>query len=357
MKKVLSIILAAVLCFGCISVAAFAEDYEYPFKTEDGTVRDPYVLVYEGKYYLYATCLADEGYACVVSEDLENWSAPIQVFTPYDGFDGDGCYWAPECHYYNGSFYLFATYHSKVTGYRGTAVFRSDSPTGPFELISDGHITPKEYDCIDGTLYVDDDGQPWMVYVNEWTSTESGRGEMAIAKLSDDLSEFISEPIVLFAARDPMWAKSFVTDGPFMYRTSSGQLIMLWSNEARNGYSVGVAISDNGEIDGNWSHQPFTLYTKNIINEYSGGHPMIFTDLEGNLTMLIHSPNSSDENVHETATFLKLEDIGYTVVISADNYSGIKYYLQSITNKFVEVYYSFMNQIKMYLNGFLSLIK
>lgn len=176
MKKIISVLLALTLIFGILGISASAVDYEYPFKTEDGQVRDPYVLVYEGKYYLYATCLTGSGYACVVSEDLENWSAPIQVFTPYEGFDGDGCYWAPECHYYNGSFYLFATYHSSVTGFRGTAVFKSDSPTGPFELISDGHVTPKNRDCIDGTLYIDGDGQPWMVYVNEWTTCEGGRG-------------------------------------------------------------------------------------------------------------------------------------------------------------------------------------
>lgn len=355
MKKALSIILATVLCFGCVSVAAFAEDYEYPFKTADGRVRDPYVLVYEGKYYLYATLLTGEGYGCVVSEDLENWSAPIQVFTPYEGFDGDGCYWAPECHYYNGSFYLFATYHSKVTGYRGTAVFKSDSPTGPFEMISDGHVTPKNRDCIDGTLYVDSDGQPWMVYVNEWTTCKDEIGEMAAAKLSDDLTEFVSEPVVLFGAKDPIWTNGSVTDGPFMYRTSTGNLIMLWSNVCDSRYSVGVAYPDNDEIDGNWKQQIYTLYTNDIVNDYDGGHPMIFTDLEGNLTMLIHSPNSGDGEVYETATFLKIEDIGYTVVVSADNYSGIKYYIQMINNKLVEMYYSFINQMKMYLNGFLSL--
>lgn len=101
MKKVLSSILAAILCFSCVSVTAFAQDYEYPFKTEAGRVRDPYVLVHEGKYYLYGTFLVGEDHGCVVSEDLENWSAPIQIFAPYEGFDGDGNYWAPECHYYN----------------------------------------------------------------------------------------------------------------------------------------------------------------------------------------------------------------------------------------------------------------
>lgn len=352
MKKALSSILAVILCLSCVSIMSFAQGYEYPFKTEDGRVRDPYVLVYEGKYYLYGTCLADEGYGCVVSEDLENWSAPIQVFTPYNGFDGDGCYWAPECHYYNGSFYLFATYHSSVTGYRGTAVFKSDSPTGPFELLGNGHITPKDRDCIDGTLYIDDEGQPWMVYVNEWTTCENEVGEMAAAKLSDDLSEFISKPIVLFKAQDPLWTNGSVTDGPCLYKTSSGKLIMLWSNVCDAGYAVGVAYSDNGKIDGKWKQQPFTLYQKSVFNEYDGGHPMIFSDMQGKLTMLIHSPNNSDGDVYETATFLKIEDIGETVVISADNYKGFDRFMQTVINYLVKLYYTFYNKLMQFIKSF-----
>ncbi len=336
MKRVISFILAALLLIGgaCVSVNAQGE---YPFKTTDGLVRDPYVLVYEGKYYLYGTCLSNgKGYGCVVSEDLENWSYPVQVYTPAEGSDEIADFCAPECHYYNGSFYLFATYRSQASGKRGTAIYKSSSPLGPFEMITDGHITPKAIDCIDGTLYIDGSGQPWMVYVNEWTSSPDEVGEMAAARLSEDLSRFISEPIVLFKARNHIWTTGKVTDGPCLYRTKNGRLIMLWSNISKSGgYAVGMAVSDNGEIDGNWIHYPEAFYERGSFFEYDGGHPMLFYTLDGRLTMAIHSPNGATDGVVETATFLPIKDTGDLIEIEGKYTFGDAFY-----RVFFEVYYN-----------------
>ncbi|MBQ3086105.1 MAG: family 43 glycosylhydrolase [Clostridia bacterium] len=319
MKKIISVFCVLAMLFTCC-IPAFASA-EYPFKTADGNIRDPYVLVYDGKYYMYGTGLSNgQGYGCVVSEDLENWSAPIQVFSPDASFDGYCDYWAPECHYYNGAFYLFATYRAKSTDKRGVGVFKSDSPTGPFVLISDGHITPKEVDCIDGTLYVDEDGQPWMVFVNEWTSREDKIGAMSVVKMSDDLTHFVSEPKEIFRADRHLWTDGNITDGPFVYRTSEGNLVMLWSNHARSGgYAVGMAVSDNGKIDGNWLHYPVAMY-KRTDSLPDGGHPMLFTTLDGQLMMAIHAPNASDETVFETAIFIPMQDNGKILVHSDGNF-------------------------------------
>ncbi len=316
MKKMISVVCVFAMLFTCL-VPAFASA-DYPFKTTDGVVRDPCVLVHDGKYYMYGTGLSNgQGYGCVVSEDLENWSAPMQVFSPDESFDGYCDYWAPECHYYEGAFYLFATYRAKSTDKRGCGIFRSSSPTGPFVLITDGHITPKEVDCIDGTLYVDEDGQPWMVFVNEWTSREDGVGAMSVVKLSDDLSRLVSQPKEIFRADDPLWTNDHVTDGPFVYRTSEGNLVMLWSNMAlTGGYAVGMAVSDNGKIDGNWLHYPKAVY-KQTNKQADGGHPMLFTTLDGQLMMAIHSPNASSETTHETATFIPMQDNG-KILVRAD---------------------------------------
>ena len=50
-------------------------------KTTEINIRDPYILVHEGKYYLYgtrsATCWGPaDGFDCYVSEDKENWDFP-----------------------------------------------------------------------------------------------------------------------------------------------------------------------------------------------------------------------------------------------------------------------------------------
>ncbi len=337
MKKIIAVILSAAILIGGLCLTVCASEGEYPFKTDDGCVRDPYILVYENKYYMYGTCLSNgKGYGCVVSENLEDWSYPVQVYTPAEGSDEIADFWAPECHYYEGSFYLFATYRSQQSGKRGTAIFKSDSPLGPFEMITDGHITPKEIDCIDGTLYIDGDGQPWMVYVNEWTSSPDEVGEMAAAKLSDDFTCFISEPIMLFRARKHIWTTGSVTDGPCLYRTENGRLIMLWSNLSKSGgYAVGMAVSDNGEIDGNWIHYPEAFYEKGSSFEFDGGHPMLFYTLDGELTMSIHSPNEGTNGVFETAKFLPLEDTGNMLVIEGKYTFGDIFY-----RAFFEVYYN-----------------
>ena len=175
----------------------------------------------------------------------------------------------------------------------------------------------KDVDCIDGTLYVDEDGQPWMVFVNEWTSREDGVGAMSVVKLSDDLTALISEPKEIFRADDPLWTDDNVTDGPFVYKTKDGNLVMLWSNMARSGgYAVGMAVSDNGKIDGNWLHYPKAVY-KETKKQADGGHPMLFTTLDGQLMMVIHSPNASSETAHETATFIPMQDNG-KILVRAD---------------------------------------
>lgn len=316
-KKAISVALSAVLLTAafvpCAAAAADASAQAYPLLREDILIRDPFVLVYEGKYYMYGTGLKWNGYGCVTSEDLEHWTEPQWVFQAPAGFDGEGDWWAPECHFYNGSFYLFATYRSAASGKRGTAVFRADTPLGPFEPLSDGHVTPKHRDCIDGTLYVDDRGQPWIVFVGEWTSNADGVGDMCAARLSDDLREMISEPVTLFRGTDARWATGKITDGPFLYRTDAGRLLMLWSNFAKEGYAVGLARSSDNTLCGKWTQDVTPLYQKDRSHALDGGHGMIFTDLDGNERMAIHSPNQSTEDRFETARFLYVADLGFTL--------------------------------------------
>ncbi len=326
MKKILSVILSLIFMLSCVSCFAYAgegeQQFDFVIKTEDITIRDPSVLAYDGLYYMYGTGVATvAGYGCYVSRDLENWAGPFNVFEAdkAENFDGIGCYWAPECHYYQGNFYLFATYKSGSTGFRGTSVFKSESPLGPFVEISDGHITPHDTDNIDGTLYIDENGQPWMVYVCEWTTCFMGEGEMAVAKMSSDLTHFISAPKVLFHARNSAWSSGGVTDGPWLYKTSKGKLLMIWSSVTDQGYSIGIAESENGRVNGDWKHHYSRLYAgvlyDNDSDIYEGGHGTIFETFDGKLMMSLHSPNFSDheKGIHETAIFVELEDTGSTL--------------------------------------------
>ena len=268
-------------------------------KNSDINIRDPFVLPWEGKYYMYGTRGPDTwgvgtGFDVYVGEDLENWSDPIPVFENDGTFWANLNYWAPEVHVRHGKFYMFASFRSDTRS-RGTQILVADTPLGPFVPHSNGPVTPAGWDCLDGTLYVSKSGEPYIVFCHEWTQTVDG--EMCALKLTDDLKEAAGKPIFLFYATDADWiipqkhrsgAKGYVTDGPFMYRTKNGKLLLLWASFSEGGYTQGVAISSNGEIDGRFV-QAEPLFKDN------GGHGMIFKKFDGTLCMTLHSPNETPD--------------------------------------------------------------
>ncbi len=286
-------------------------------KTENNMIvsnqglRDPFVLLDNGNYYMYGT-----GWLCSrnASGGLNgDWETPVNVVE--NPTDDGGDHWAPEVYKYNGAYYMFTTYKSKATGLRGTAVFKADDPMGPFVEYSDGFVTPKDKHSIDGTLYIDPNGQPWMVYVDEWVNYKDG-GKMACIKLSKDLKEHISEPITLFCAYDgdSSWKPNFVTDGPYLYRTEGGSLIMIWSNGSKYGYCVAVTRSETGEITGPWTHEKELLYSKELSGTDDGGHGMIFNDYSGKLYMAIHKSNEWTKEHPTRDTFIPVKETNNTLV-------------------------------------------
>ena len=265
-----------------------------------GGVRDPFVLLHGGVYYMYTTW-----WQLYISDRLDGgWLGPYTCVTPPDGYDGDP--WAPEVYAYGEAFYMFASYHSSVTGSRGCAVFRAERPDGPFTQVSDGHVTPHGADAIDGTLHVDEDGQPWMVWCGEHTGTPDRVGRMLCAPMSRDLTHLTAAPTELFRADDAPWATNTVTDGCFLYRCADGTLLMLWSNRDDGGYCVGVAVSDSGKVTGPWRQENDRLYTRSLTGRYDGGHGMLFRDKAGALWMAIHSPNSPSAGRQEMPVFIPL---------------------------------------------------
>ena len=257
--------------------------------------RDPFIFYEDGVYYMY--CTGWRVYKNTSGSINGEWvQIENAVVKPADY---KKCNWAPEMFKYNGSYYLFTTYSPNYTRNEfenhGCIIMKADSPEGPFKMITDGWITPPEWDCIDGTLYVDPDGTPWMIFSHEHTSLD-GNGAFAAAQLSEDLTHFVSEPIELFRAKEPTWAEYGITDGCFMYTTEDGELLMLWSNNDEKGYCVGVARSSNGRLDGEWTHDEPRLFSgwmtgSGETNKIDGGHGMIFTDTDGQMYLVIHAPN------------------------------------------------------------------
>ncbi len=283
-------------------------------KTNIENLRDPFIILENNKYYMYGTGVKtkrnwnDTFWACYINEsgrldgEWKKTESPVYI-TPENA---EKNFWAPEVHKYKGCYYMFATYYSSLTNHRGCTILKSSSPEGPFMEITNGHITPADWDAIDGTFYVDEDGQPWMIFVHEWTSTDDKTGRMAAAKLSDDLTHFISEPIELFRADDPEWTDQKITDGCFMYKSKDEKLLMIWSINWKEGYCEAIARSENGKITGKWVQEKEPFFSKLTTGEYDGGHGMIFKDTDGQIYLAVHSPNTPTEETGQNALFIPL---------------------------------------------------
>lgn len=281
-------------------------------KNQEINIRDPFVVVVDGKYYMYGTRAENfgqgtGGFDVYVGDDLENWSEPKEVFSSVKYDMNTQVNWAPEVHFYKGFYYMLATF-TKANGLRGTYILKSDAPDGEFKPHSDGAITPWEWECLDGTLYFEND-KVYCVFCHEHTQILDGT--ICRVELSDDLTHSIGDPVELFAAstflnREATKEDHNVTDGPYLYRKADGKLLMIWST-CYNGYRQCVATSDNGSVCGNWSHLP-TLF------DDDGGHGMLFKDLNGKLRLTLHCPNISLEEkpvfffVEETEDSLKITE-------------------------------------------------
>ena len=262
-------------------------------KLNEINIRDPYILAENGKYYMYGTrgegCWdVCSGFDVYTSNDLENWSEPVSVFEKTEDFWATHQFWAPEVHKYCGKYYMFASFKADVKC-RATHILVSDAPNKTFTPLTSNPITPEDMECLDGTLYVTEEGEPWLVFCHEWKQAVDGG--MCAVRLTKDLKKRDGEVITLFRGSSPRWSKpyaegQYITDGPFLYRGKGGRLYMLWSTIC-NGYKEAVAVSDNGKIDGNWTHCDEYLFADN------GGHGMIFTDFDGELKFIMHAPNKT----------------------------------------------------------------
>lgn len=281
----------------------------HPLK--DIHMRDPFIYADAERelYFLFGTSMeicdgvanVDPYFEVYVSEDLEMFEGPYVAFSPEKGFWGVKHYWAPEVFEYKGSYYMFATFKGGIGEDRGTAILKAEFPEGPYKEHSIGHVTLQGHECLDGTLYVNKEGNPYIVFCQEWT--EMYYGSIKALPLKEDLSGVLSqEPIIIVDTEkdsipwirkmvDPrVYKDGYLTDAPFFVETNE-TLFMLWSSysvkgyggDGSGGYVIAVCESPGKHIQGPWIHN------KTLLLDENTGHSSVFTNLEGELYLISHT--------------------------------------------------------------------
>jgi len=240
------------------------------------------------------------------SKDLKLWDGPYKVTQtdPNSWMGPNPMIWAAEIHPFKNKYYYFATFTNRavridtVNGReierRACHVLVSDKPDGPYVPMQDATYLPADMPTLDGTLWVDKNGKPYLVYCYEWLQNLNGTIEKI--ELKPDLSGTIGKGKVLFRASDSPWSRekddkgndrpNKVTDGPYLFQTKTGRLGMIWTSWIYDVYTQGVVYSKSGTLDGPW------IQEKGPITPPNYGHGMLFRTLDGKLLMSLHSHKS-----------------------------------------------------------------
>ncbi len=280
-----------------------------------GTIRmgDPFVMLYEGAYYLYGTT---RQFGCWRSKDFADWEYAGPAYRTEQNQWATGSFWAPEVHRYRGRFYLI--YSAKGPDRRVSAsqaqaqnirpreymwicLAVSDKPEGPFVDFKTPLFMGDE-SCIDGHLFFDD-GVPYIYFTrvgatgSPFASPPTGYmyGKTYGARLSRDLTQLQGEPVLCVQADQP-WEQpesmfSRCNEGPFVFKRG-GRYYMTYSayHYAKPDYGIGCATASFPL--GPWAKSPTNpLVARQLDIGVSGpGHNSITSSPDGGeLFMVYHT--------------------------------------------------------------------
>ena len=194
---------------------------------ENYGIGDPFVMRWNGMYYLYVSTKDGEyGVKMWTSPDLVHWTYYGDVIDHEDGATHASTLtaYAPEVYYFNGTFYLYQS-----QGGNGHYIYTADSPEGPF-VVASGNVGYN----IDGSIFIDDEENIYFLYASSGTITMSRVNDMV----------FTSRP----AGTGTISAASNVggwTEGPDLFCVNGNYyLTYTGTNVASDGYRVLYASTD-----------------------------------------------------------------------------------------------------------------
>ena len=221
--------------------APLSEMYKNPIRT--GFFPDPSIVRVGDDYYMVNSSFVY--FPCIPvshSKDLINWEIIGYAITNpkwcmLDGIEGGRGYWAPDISYYNGRFYIAATYRLNDAGniYRKQVVMSSDKPEGPY---SKPAIIDE--DGIDPSIFTDEDGRRYMLL---------NRGAR-IFELNDDCTEQISEAELLYYGDNKR-----APEGPHLLKKDG--YYYLFEAEGGTGAGHRITVSRSLTLKGNYEPCPY----------------------------------------------------------------------------------------------------
>lgn len=270
-----SSLIAALLSLGVITFFASTSFADNPIIQTNYTA-DPAPMLYDDAVYLCTSHDEDvtvdnfftmNDWRVYSSKDMVNWTDHGSPLSYHDFSWATGKAWAPQCVTRNGKFYFYVPVSDAI----GVAV--ADSPTGPF-TDAIGHALVSNYQYIDPTVYIDDDGQAYLYF---------GNPRLWYVKLNEDMISYsgqieqIPETTASFGSRSGDADRpTLYEEGPWFYKRNDlyYMLFAMGPLPERIGYATST-----GPL-GTWNYQ-------GVIMDNQSGHA--FTNHSGVVDFKGHS--------------------------------------------------------------------
>ena len=261
-------------------------------------IGDPQVLLYEGKYYCYATDCNhySQGFCVWVSDDLVNWSEEgIFCFDAIKSW-GKSHFWAPEVVYHNGKFVMHYTAKSRELDSLRLGVAVSDCPTGPFIDVHGKPMFDLGYATIDGSVLRCDEGNFFYYSRDCCENYVDGikTSQLYCVRLNDDLTEVVGEHKLVSTPTEDFEKKSMSlekvrlwNEGPCVIKLGEKYVMNYSANYyASNDYAICVSTADSPL--GPWTkskNNPVLSCRKEL---FGAGHNAFFTGKDGEIYTSFH---------------------------------------------------------------------
>ena len=210
-------------------------------------IGDPFVLPVDDGYHVYATG-AGIGFYQWRSGDLAAFERDTVM--KRCGW-GENDYWAPEVYPWEGRYVMLFTARWSETHTLRIGVAFADSPDGPFEDPLGAPLFDFGYAAIDGTLLVDDEGAPYLIYSRDCSENivnNHHESHLYGVRLAPDLLGTEGDPVPL-TVPDAAWERRSGVyrwnEGPAVLRHDGRYYLFYSANYyADKEYGVGVAVAN-----------------------------------------------------------------------------------------------------------------
>ena len=243
---------------------------------------DPFILLDNGTYYAYGTHNRN-GIEYYTSNDLRHWRYGGIALHKNNSY-GTKWFWAPEVYNIGSKYYMYYTAEERI------CVATANSPKGPFKQAEKVSMLPNEH-AIDNTLFIDDNGKPYLFYVH----IKNGF-HIKVAELEQDYITIKQNTITHCIKPKQRWeqVEGKVNEGPSVIK-HDGTYFLLYSGNGYKSQKYGIGCATAKSIHGPWrklAENPIFQFPKGLVGV---GHGAPFFDKAGKLHYVFHAHNSKDK--------------------------------------------------------------